>query len=249
MKADTTNLKRAGIAVAGIAVIIGAVLAAARCSQPATIADPVDTLADINAAAAGLDAIAAWDPHADRRPLLVAIRATALDSDARIVAARLASGEVVEIAVTVDPDTGAWSAQNRPQPGPEADRNRSVTLPGLDTGPPRPDDRTYDAATAAWRWLQARLTGDTTLAAIIAAPSYDPPPPSTTFEAVTLGGVTAPVELPEHQIAFFGFDFATADYHGRERSWRSWVAVRKASGEWVVEGHVPLEPVPPTPAA
>lgn len=242
MAKDTTKLRRAllGLGVAVAAVI--AVVVIGRLSNPSVLHEPADTLIDLNAAAAGIDAVAAWD-STGTEPRLLRVTVNPFDPAARIVTARLGAGDVVQIAVVADPATGRWQPQGRPQPaGDPAELDRATT-PLLETGLPRRGDPTFDAVSAAQRWLVAHLTGDVSLADIIASPQFAPPEPSLIFDSVEVTGATAPVEFPEAGIAFFGLDFRTDDSDQGQREWRSWVAVRHAGGsEWLVEGFYPLRP-------
>ncbi len=241
---DKTALRRTATGAGILIVLLGLGMLIARCSRPATLQTPVDPSVDINAAAAGIDAIALWDSPTSRRPLLLSLRVNPVDPQARVVTARLEGGEVVQIAVEADPRTGRWTAQSRPQPAPVPDGADRFLAEPMDNGGARSDDPDFDAFSAAWRWLQAHLTGDTTLSGILASPRFSPHPPSVTYTDVAIDGATLPIEFASLGISVFGIDYRTVDEDGRQRSWRSWVAVRDSAGEWIVEGVYAVQPVP-----
>ena len=245
---DTQKLRRTAAGAGILLLVLLLVMLITRWSRPATLQTPVDPSIDINAAATGLDAVALWDDGTDTPPLLLSLRVNAVDPDARVVTARLVSGEVVQVAVAVDPFTGRWTAQGRPQPASEPAGSGTILAAPMDNGGVPSGAADHDSFSAAWRWLHAHLTGDTTLAGIIASPRFAPEPPSRIYASVEIDGATQPIDFAELDVRVFGLDYTTVDDTGRQRSWRSWVAVRSTAGEWVVEGSYAVRPVPAPPA-
>lgn len=237
MKTDnSTTIRRVGagaIAVAGIGV---AIVLMARCSAPSTITPPVDVTADLNAAGAAINALAAWEPHSD--PRFVRIGHSGANPDARVVTATLGdTGELVEIAVVPDED-GNWSAQGHPHP---VAGDSAAVVRALAERPPQPPT---DPWLAASEFLAAWLTGDSTEARAWASGDYRPVPLDSPYESVEITATDDAVTFPAAQLGFIPIDYTTADDDGLRRHWRSWVAVRENQGRWFVEGMYAVEPVP-----
>ena len=239
MNSGNTKLRRAALWALLAAIAVAGVVLAARCSPPSTISVPTDALPEINAAAAGMDAIAAWAPNSS--PRLLRIDRTGADPGARVITARLsATGETIEIAVKSG-DDGRWAATGPPQP---------IAMP-TDRPPrslsDRPPTNGGDAWIAASEFLSAYLAGDSIEARAWASSRYNPDPLGIQFSAVEITATDTPIEYVADRIAFVPIDYTTraAGSEGVRRTWRTWVAVRENDGRWFVEGMFASEPVPP----